>query len=300
MTGQPVVIDMMALADLGQPGKLALEIHRQLRIQFGSVPARVPLEGIAKAVGIIAVEDVDVDQFDGTIVIENGVGAIGLRRGLLPGRRNFTLGHEIGHFLVPTHRMLRREFKCTKNDISPMQSNWGRTKPKDHVETEANDFSSALLLPAPEYKEERRKLGKGSDVSHLRILANKFGVSQEMLASFYVRMESDKAAIIISHRGNVKRVIPCSNFPYLGLAKDRPLPSASRASTLRNKQPGALSGLQEVPTHAWLERKGNVSALYEQSLVQSDGWITTLLTVDEDEPDDEEDDRNWNRKNRAE
>ncbi|MDE2266772.1 MAG: hypothetical protein KGL29_12780 [Alphaproteobacteria bacterium] len=59
-----------------------------------------------------------------------------------------------------------------------------------------------------------------------------------------------------------------------------------------------VSELREVETHSWLEKRGQVTSLYEQVVAQENGWATTLLIVDEDEVDDEEDDRHWNRSNR--
>jgi hypothetical protein len=291
-------IDMMALADIGQPGKLALEIHRQLRAKYGSVPRRIPLAAIAKSVGIVAIKDVDVDEFEGTLVIKDGVGAIGLRRGMRSGRRNFTLGHEIGHYLIPTHRMRRQQFECSTKDLNRVRANWDKTPPLEQIEVEANEFSLTLLVPGPEYKEERRKLGKGSDVTHIRSLAETFDVSQEVMASLYVRMSDEKVCIITSNNGRVRRIIPCTGFPYLGLSRDVPVPQGSMTHRLtRSAAVGSHSDLEEMPTHSWLESRGSVSALYEQVLIQKDGWATTLLMVDEEEVDEDDDDRNWNRRN---
>jgi hypothetical protein len=300
MSATELDIDMMPLADMGQPGRIALEIHRQLRVKFGSVPCRVPLSAIAKSVGIVAIKEVEVESFEGTLVIKDGKGAIGLRRGLRSGRKNFTLGHEIGHFLIPTHRVRRQVFECATSDMHRMRSgNWDKTPPLERIEIEANEFSAALLVPGPEYKDERRKLGKGSDVTHIRHLAGLFDVSQEMLAPIYVRMSDERIAIIISHNGRVKRVIPGQGFPYLGLSRDIPIPNASMThSFARAAAIDSVSNLREVETHSWLEKRGQVTALYEQVVVQEKGWAITLLIVDEDEADEDDDDRNWNRSNR--
>jgi Zn-dependent peptidase ImmA (M78 family) len=299
MSDEAIDIDMMALADIGQPARLALEMHKQLREKFGTVPRRIPLEAIAKSIGIVSVRDVDVDAFEGTLVIKDGKGAIGLRKGLRSGRRNFTLGHEIGHFLIPTHRTRRERFECAKADMNRVRGgNWEKTPPQERIEVEANEFSATLLVPGPEYKEERRKLGKGSDVTHVRKLADIFDVSQEMLASIYVRMADEKIAIITSQNGRVARVIPAKGFPYLGLSSGVPVPSASLTHRYPKKAAvDSVSDLAEVRIDSWVERPGQVTALYEQVLVQKSGWATTLLMIDEDEADDEADDRNWNRRN---
>jgi uncharacterized protein (DUF1800 family) len=48
-----------------------------------------------------------------------------------------------------------------------------------------------------------------------------------------------------------------------------------------------VSNLIEFPTHTWLERSGNVAALYEQVFVQDDGWTMTLIAIDEENDEDE-------------
>lgn len=299
MAEEAINIDEIALADIGQPGRLAIELHRQLRVQFGTVPTRIPLHGIAKAVGIVDVQEYDVEKFLGTLVIKEGRGAIGLQRGLQSGRRNFTLGHEIGHFLIPTHRIKRTNFECTKTDMNRVRSgNLDNMPPLERIEIEANEFVATLLIPGPEYKAERKKLGKSPDVQHIRALARTFDVSQEMMAGTYVRMEDTKIAIIISQSGIVKRIIPCLNFPFMGLRKGVPLPpNCLTKSYVRSSSPGTVSDMREWRTDAWLETARSVSALYEQVLVQEKGWATTLLSIDEDEIDEDDDDSNWNRRN---
>ncbi len=293
-----IAIDMMALADLGQPTKIALEIHRQLRTQFGSVPRRIPLDGIAKAIGIIGIQIYEGVSFDGTLMIGPNGGAIGIRAGMRSGRHNFTLGHEIGHFLIPTHR-IRQKFICEPVDMRRMRStNFDQRPEQERIEIEANEFAAALLVAAPEYREERKKLGKTCDVSHVRALAETFDVSQEVMAKIYVNQSHEKIAIVTSHNGAVKRVItPQQGFPYLGLKKDAPLPkNALKHSFAKTSAINSISDLVETATDAWLERRGNITALYEQVFLQEEGWAMTLLIVEERDEDEETDDRNWNRR----
>lgn len=294
-----IEIDMMELADIGQPVKLALELHRQLRKQFGSVPHRMPLRQIADAVGIVGIREFDTDDFEGTLVIKDGSGAIGLRKGLRSGRRNFTLGHEIGHFLIPNHRFQRTSFQCATADMRRERSegNWSARPAEERIEVEANEFSAALLVPAPEFQTERKRLGT-CDVSHVRQLAETFDVSQEMMAKVYVNSADEKIAIVTSHLGLVKRVIPQLGFPYLGLRRDAPIPTNALTRTFKPISTDTISELRELPTHVWLERKGKVESFYEQVFVQEDGWSMTLLMIDEEEIDEDDDDRNWNRRTR--
>lgn len=302
MTSDPS-IDLMELADIGgQPKKLAYEIHRQLRDQYKAVPLPVPLAGIARAVGIMEIVEHETEAFEGALIINGEKGAIALRQGMRRGRKRFTLGHEIGHFVNPFHRLSRTNFQCNVRDMVARRASsraWEERPILERIEVEANEFSNALLLPGPEFREERKALGNDVDIGQIVQLARRIGVSFEVMAKTYVETARDKIAVVTSRNGVVSRVIPPREFPFLGLKKGAPLPHASLTRKFCGGHPsGSASALSEVPTWTWLERQGAVTALYEQVLVQSDGHAMTLLMVDEEEADDEADDRNWNRSNR--
>ncbi len=213
--------------------------------------------------------------------------------------RALLLAHEIGHFLIPTHRMQRDKFLCEPVDMRRLRGgNFSERPAVERIEVEANEFAAALLVPAAEFKLERKALGSTCDVAHIRQLAETFDVSQEVMAKIYVMAADEKAAIIASHNGVVKRVIPQQGFPFLGLRKDSLIPpeALTRSFSLTAAN-DPISALQEVPIHAWLEKRGVVSALYEQVFMQEDGWVMTMLLVDEDDGDEDADDRNWNRRN---
>ena len=57
-----------------------------------------------------------------------------------PGRRNFTLAHELGHYLL--HRQLHPQgLQCTNRNMA----DWDEARNK--IEAEANTFASYLLMP---------------------------------------------------------------------------------------------------------------------------------------------------------
>ncbi len=168
----------------------------------------------------------------------------------------------------------------------------------EKMEVEANEFSAALLIPTPEFREERRRLGNEIDLDHLRSLKDTFDVSLEFMARTFVGASLEKLAVIISRRGEVRRLYVHQDFPYLGLRKGSPIPHASMTDRLiRSQQPGTLSDVAELGTAVWIEDAKSVTALYEQVLVQRDGWAMTMLTIEEDEADEDDDDTNWNRRN---
>ena len=287
MANAEVAIDLMELADLAQPRKLAWEIHRQLRLQFGAVPPQIPLAAIAAATGIVSIEDFETDRFEGTLVIKGDQGAIGLRRGMMPGRRNFTLGHELGHFLNPWHRRVRQTFECKRSDTRAQRTvDFGRKTPLEQIEVEANEFSAALLVPMPEYRGARRKHGRDADLAHIRALATTFAVSQEFMGRIYVEQADEKIALVYSKNGAISSFVFGEGFPFLGLRRGAPVPATSLTRLAHRRElRGNIEATREVRTDTWLERQGRVEALFEQVVVQREGWVTTMLRIEESEND---------------
>ncbi|MFY7850244.1 MAG: hypothetical protein ACOVQ6_00475 [Brevundimonas sp.] len=117
------------------------------------------------------------------------------------------------------------------------------------------------------------------------------------MARIYVDQADCKIAIIHSRNGLVQGFTLPREFPYLGLKRGLPIPSGCLTKEfLTSQSAGSASNLKEVRSSVWIEGSNSITALYEQVLLQRDGWATTLLMVDEDEEDDEADDRNWNRR----
>lgn len=56
-----------------------------------------------------------------------------------PGRKNFTVAHEIGHFVLPGHD--KADLVCTSTEVG----NWSDSAKE--FEREANEFAAELLMP---------------------------------------------------------------------------------------------------------------------------------------------------------
>jgi hypothetical protein len=88
------------------------------------------------------VNELDVRGFDGALVRAKGTpfGAIIVRDSIREsGRKNFTVAHEIGHFVVPGHE--NAELVCTSAEVG----NWSDSAKE--FEREANEFAAELLMP---------------------------------------------------------------------------------------------------------------------------------------------------------
>jgi IrrE N-terminal-like domain len=80
------------------------------------------------------------------------------------GRINFTLGHELGHYLL--HRQLSGEpMFCAKSDMWEWDSAYGQ------MEAQANEFASFLLMPLDDFRSQLSGLSRPSlnDFEFLRL-----------------------------------------------------------------------------------------------------------------------------------
>jgi hypothetical protein len=197
--------------------------------------------------------------------------------------------------MIPTHRFQKSSFQCSTKDMA-LPSNKNRATPQERIEFEASEFSAALLVPETEWAVERRKHGRGCDLGHIQKLAETFDVSQEMMAKIYVRNADEHIAVLITHHGRVHRIIPGENFPYMGLRKNMQLPTSAEANQCAKLGgSGTVTDLRAIDAADWIARADKIDTLYEQTLVQEDGWAMTLLVSDLASAD-EEDDRNWIRR----
>jgi Zn-dependent peptidase ImmA (M78 family) len=79
---------------------------------------------------------------------ERSCGIILVKKGVSAQRRRFTMGHELGHFLMPSHIPDEEgRFLCSQSDIALLKPKEGDRRAK--MEVEANRFSSLILMPPP-------------------------------------------------------------------------------------------------------------------------------------------------------
>ncbi len=83
------------------------------------------------------------------------------------GRKNFTIAHELGHYLL-NHHLTQSSFYCNNDEISE-GSIWS-----DPIEQEANYFATCLLMPAEKVKGaflgmlQRSRKAKIKDYLHVK------------------------------------------------------------------------------------------------------------------------------------
>lgn len=112
----------------------------------------------------------------------------------VPGRINFTLGHEFGHYLL--HRHLREAFQCGQGEMLSYDSDESKK-----LESEANKFASYLLMPINDFKNEIA----GQDIS-LELLghcADRYGTSFTATALKWLEFTEMAALLTVVRDGFV-------------------------------------------------------------------------------------------------
>jgi Zn-dependent peptidase ImmA (M78 family) len=261
----------MALADCGSPEAL-IDVILKHHPQWA---ARVPIEELARDVGIADFRDLDSDSFEGALLTDDAknTGVILIKQGARAERRRFTIGHELGHFLIRSHLGNRQ---CTKVDLQER-----RTKePRQRQEAEANRFAAGMLMPRGRFLREMERLGD-ADVSHVRKLGGLFETSLEATANRYIDLTSDICAFVFSKDGTIRYIRPTFNFPTLSVSRNQPLPPRCASIQAAPDQLRVPSAWQEIDGSIWLQRAWGERSpqVLEQSMRQSNGYQLTLLFI---------------------
>lgn len=273
MRNDALLID---LADCGSPEKLVGTILRH----HPDLPRRVPVEEIATSVGIVEIRDREMDGFEGALVADppKTRGAIAVKSGTQRRRRRFTIGHELGHFLIPSHGA---QMQCTSADMR--ERRWD--SPLRKREYEANRFSACLLMPKPLFTKDIEELGT-ADVTHAKQLSDLYDVSLEATANRYAELSHDMCAFVFSKDGKVRYTRPSRSMPELGVRPGDRLPPASLAARL--KSVGVPSEWELLAGGVWLKSEWGTSnpQVLEQTIIQANGYRMTLLYVEASDVED--------------
>ena len=144
----------------------------------------VDVEAIADEQGVTVVQQDLEDSVSGMLVIKDGRGIIGVNQNHHPNRRRFTMGHELGHYLL--HGKKAKVFV----DASPVVfRDQASSDGMQSQEIAANSFAAELLMPEDavrKYVED--KLVDVYDDATIRRLAARFGVSVQAITIRLIRL----------------------------------------------------------------------------------------------------------------
>ena len=137
-------LSRLELDGVGSPAGIAARVH-QLQ---PDLPPDFSIEAICARLDIVEIKEVTTNGFEAALVMDanKASGSILLAANRQPERRRFSIGHELGHFLIPTHMPYPgKPFECSLADFHQLD-----TLEKDRrrrIEAEANKFAAHLLMP---------------------------------------------------------------------------------------------------------------------------------------------------------
>ena len=163
----------------------AREQARALVEKLGLKAPPVPVEKLAKALGVRVEYNPFDDELSGMAFLRDGKPVIGVNANHHPNRQRFTIAHELGHILLHRSRLDAAVLIDKNKNFIPRDAI--SAEGTDPVEVEANAFASELLMPVKlvcqVLSESTRDL---HDDEYLIALAKRFRVS---LAAFQFRLE---------------------------------------------------------------------------------------------------------------
>ena len=167
--------------------------------------------GIIEIVSALELElrHVQADGFEGALIRAQDipVGAIVVRDSIREaGRKNFTIAHEIGHFVLPGHD--QASLACTVTDVA----NWASGAARKELEREADEFAAELLMPAPLV--ESISEGVPPSLQVIERIARKAGASLSAAAWRYCDLATEKCAAVWSTEGAIQWSKRASGFPF--------------------------------------------------------------------------------------
>ncbi|MGU3359683.1 ImmA/IrrE family metallo-endopeptidase [Methylobacterium sp. M6A4_1b] len=280
------------LADARSPEAL---VTRILKAEPNlSVP--VPIQELCARLGIRGIEDLDTDEFEGSLRTDTkrSEGIILAKRGGEP-RRRFTLAHELGHFLMAHHVPDRPgRFLCKSSDLLRLTvtADDGRQR----REVEANRFAALLLMPSHLMRGAMATF-REPDLQHVLALARDFGVGKETAARAYVQYHPERIAIVVAGNGRVQRCYRSLSFPDITCAVGSPVPAASLHHS-GPRRPNVASEVAACSPDLWIDvrRDLRAPALSEQVYLQQSGFAMILLRLEpvpEDTAEERRLDEGW-------
>ena len=235
-------------------------------------PGDLSLEEIATSLGAI-VEVEPMDGCEGRIIMAKTSAIIKINTSIVhPGKWNFVLAHEIGHFIL--HRDLSLFF-----DNSKTLSEWHT---KGVHEQQANEFAEELLMPTVLFTNMVR--GKRLNLRLIEEIASYFKVSLTAAFIKYSRVGQFPMMVIYIGGGIIKWKMPSTDFPFKYLPYGSKVPAWTVAGDFFNgkkleSKPVQVEAIEWFPEDYKL--KDNKSwRLWEQCYqVSSDGLMVCLWSL---------------------
>lgn len=108
------------------------------------------------------------------------------------GRQNYTLGHELGHYLLHRHQA-PDGIQCTGRDMLDWKSEYAQK------EAQANTFSSYLLMPLNDFRKQVN--GHKCSMEMMKHLSDRYAVSITAAILKWLEITDQRAMIVVGKDG---------------------------------------------------------------------------------------------------
>jgi len=195
------------------------------------------IEDMAFMAGL-RIRTVEMEGADGRLVRDGARGIASISsRVTNEGQKRFIMAHEFGHYEM--HKGTRI-FSCHK-------SNFGDWSGKNVLETEANRFAAALLMPDELFRNEAKKYNCSTET--IRQLAQTFRVSISSASIRYAKLDMAPCSVVYSEHGTVKWSFSSDSAKYKAIRNGTAVHSDSGAAE-------CFEGVhtlnaEETPCSAW-------------------------------------------------
>lgn len=187
------------------PKRWAIEISQVLNKVLGPEHFPINIDQVAKEYSrqrfpddsITLVAGEKLRRFDGALVRspsgKNGWAIIYNDAIRSPGRINFTLAHEFGHYLL--HRLkYPTGIQCGEQDVVRWDSEYGQ------IEYQANVFASYLLMPLDDFRRQIAPRAE-TDLDLLGKCAKRYNVSLIAATLKWLEYTERRAVLVVSRDG---------------------------------------------------------------------------------------------------
>jgi hypothetical protein len=274
--------------DLDGAGSPAALVTKILKAESDLKPP-IPVEELALQLDIQEIRAVTAGGFEGGLITDaaRSEGFILVNKEARRGRRRFTVGHELGHFLMTHHRPPPGGFQCSREDMRRLtakeQDGYGR------MEVEANQFSGLLLMPPPMLRRFMDRFAE-PDLAHVMSVVDQFDVSKEVAARGYAQFHDSLVAVLVVKDARVLRIYRHPKFPRVCVLPGSPVP----AHTLFHRAGHKLnvpSAIAEARPEVWLQSEWGkpMPELCEQVYPQQEGFALIMLSAEVEEEDEDYD-----------
>ena len=165
------------------------------------------------------------------------------------GRQNFTLAHELGHYLLHRQKSLG-DILCEKSDMWTWDTEYGQ------MEAEANQFASFLLMPRDDFDVQTTGF-KRPQIEEFEVLRDRYEVSITAAILKWLEFTTRRAMIVVSRDGYIdwawsSKPLLKSGVYFTPKQRTIELPEKALAATVSSE--GFQSGV-ELPAGVWSQRE---------------------------------------------